>query len=290
MTLTETARQWVSAWQAGDARRVADLVTSFADPDTGDPVAGAELADHLDATFRRFPTWELEVEDIADAGSTAVLTWTLTAPHRASYLGIPVTGGQSAVRGVRGCDVLTSADDGIHVRRHYDRLAFAEALGHDARFLPPPTPDLEYGTSFRSGTDRATRPGAFTLTWLDVRDEEEGADVTLLSTEVVKSLRGSKGFLGAAIFEIGNRKYTLSAFDTLDSVRAVHGRPHQRAMRRFFRGGLCTGAYTSVWQLERDSLHLRCPSCAVMVSVVDGASCDCGWTPPPSPLFSRNEE
>ncbi|CAM2919796.1 ester cyclase [Saccharomonospora xinjiangensis] len=290
MTLTETARHWVSAWRTGSAEEVAAVIASFADPDTREPVRGEALTGHLDAVFRRFPKWTLDVETVADAGPTAVVTWTLTAPHRAPYLGIPVTGGGAEVRGVRGCDVLSLVDGEVHVRRYHDRLGIAESLGHTARFLPPPTPDMEYGTSFRAATDRTTQPGAFTLTWLDARDEEEGAEVTLLSTEVVKALRPTKGFLGAAIFEIGNRKYTLSAFDTLASVRAVHARPHQRAMRKFFKGGLCTGAYTSVWQLERDSLYLRCPSCDVMVSAAEGASCDCGWTPPPSPLFSQPEE
>ncbi|EHR62787.1 nuclear transport factor 2 family protein [Saccharomonospora cyanea] len=296
MNLTETARSWVSAWRDGSAEEVAAVVTSFADPDTPEPVTGEALRHHLDTVFLRFPKWTLEVESVADAGSTAVITWTLSAPQRASYLGIPVTGGDAAVTGVRGCDVLTLVAGQVHARRYYDRLDVADSLGHSARFLPPPTRELQYGTSFRSGTDRATRPAAFTLTWLDVRDEEEGADVTLLSTEVVRSLSTTKGFLGAAIFEIGDRKYTLSAFDSLAAVRAVHARPHQRAMRRFFRGGLCTGAYTSVWQLERDSLYVRCPSCDTMVSAppdaagADGASCDCGWTPPPSPLFPRSEE
>ncbi|WP_277681976.1 ester cyclase [Saccharomonospora azurea] len=293
MNLTETARHWVSAWRDGSTAAVAAVAASFADPDTPEPVTGEALRQHLAAVFRRFPTWDLDVESVADTGTTAVVTWTLSAPQRAPYLGIPVTGGEVAATGVRGCDVLTLVGEDVHVRRYFDRVALAEALGHHPRFLPPATGGLEYGTSFRSGTDRATRPAAFTLTWLDVRDEDEGADVTLLSTEVVKSLRTTKGFLGAAIFEIGDRKYTLSAFDSLAAVRAVHARPHQRAMRKFFRGGLCTGAYTSVWQLERDSLYVRCPSCDVMVSVpaeAEGASCDCGWSSPPNPLFPRREE
>jgi hypothetical protein len=282
MDLIETAARWAAAWRERDAAAVADAVAEFADPDTPQPVAGADLAAHVEAVLTRFPDLVLDFAPAADAGGTAVLTWTLAATHRAPYLGIPATGGAAAVTGV---DVLTVVDGAVRVRRHFDRVALASSLGHTARFLLSRDEVQEYGISARTTMGRTDYPRVLTFTYLDFRDDVEGADVDLLSTEVVKSLRASKGFLGVGTFEIGTRKYTISAFDRPESVRAVHARPHQRSLRKFFRGGLCTGAYTSVWVLERETLHLRCPDCEEVVDAGAGKTCACGTTPTPDPLF-----
>jgi hypothetical protein len=282
MDLIETAGRWTAAWRAGDPAAIADAVATFADPDTPEPVAGDGLAAHVTAVLTRFPDLALDFAAPADAGDTAVVTWTLAASHRAPYLGMPGTGGTATVVGT---DVLTAVDGAVHVRRYFDRVALAESLDFTTRFLPARDEMQEYGISARTGTGKTTYPGVITLTYLDVRDDVESPDVDLLSTEVVKSLRASQGFLGVGTFEIGTRKYTLTAFDRPESVRAVHARPHQRAMRRFLRGGLCTGAYTSVWSLERESFFLRCPDCESVVEASAGRTCECGTTPTPDPLF-----
>ncbi|KID30439.1 SnoaL-like polyketide cyclase [Prauserella sp. Am3] len=295
--MRDLARRWLDAWRAGNVADVLALTESFSDPDTGGALSGARLEAHLEAVFDRFPQWQMEADPAAAAATehTIVLDWTVTAAQRGTYLGMPAAGGHASVSGV---DVLRRVGERVAVTRHFDRLALAESLGHAARFLPRTADGFQYGISMGAGTGRAIAPGALTLTWLDVADEAEGADVNQLTYEVVKSLRHSKGFLGAAIFEIGDRRYTLSVFDSLSAVRAVHARPHQRAMRRFFRGGLCTGAYTSVWSLERDSLYLRCPVCHEVVSADQTCSCagggdserDRNAQPQAGPLFPRPEE
>ncbi|ONI90733.1 SnoaL polyketide cyclase [Saccharothrix sp. ALI-22-I] len=282
MDLIETAARWAAAWRERDAAAVAAAVAEFADPDTPEPVGGADLVAHVEAVLTRFPDLALDFAPPADAGDTAVLTWTLAATHRAPYLGMPGTGGAAAVV---GADVLTVVDGAVRVRRHFDRVALAASLGHTSRFLPAREDMQEYGVSARTATGRPDYPRVLTFTYLDFRDDVEGPEVDLLSTEVVKSLRASQGFLGVGTFEIGARKYTLTAFDRPESVRAVHARPHQRAMRKFFRSGLCTGAYTSVWTLERESFFLRCPDCQEVVDAGAGKTCACGTTPTPDPLF-----
>ncbi|GAA4443953.1 hypothetical protein GCM10023148_50960 [Actinokineospora soli] len=262
-----------AAWHGGDPDAAAAAVVTFADPDTDKPLHGHALAAHAADFMARFPG------EFTFTGGGDVLTWTLTAAHRAPYLGIPATGAALTISGV---DVVTRDDEGLHVRRHFDRVAVAEALGHQARFVPRQDGDQEFGTSSRT-PGRPGTPGALTLTWLDVRDDDESADVDLLSHEVVKSLKATKGFLGVGTFDIAGRKYTLTAFDKPESVRSVHARPHQRAMRRFFKSGLCAGAYTSVWTLDRESHHARCPTCGE--TATQARACGCGWTPDPHPLF-----
>ncbi|WP_447001772.1 ester cyclase [Saccharothrix isguenensis] len=286
--LAGAARRHSAAWIAADPAAIAAAVASFDDPDTAGPLTGDDLAGHVAAVLTRFAELELETGDPVVTGTTAVVTWTLRAVQRDAYLGMPGTGGEVEVSGV---DVLTARDGAVHVRRVFDRLAVAEVLGYTARFVPAADGEREFGVSSRTparASAAGTPAGALVLTWLDVRDDAEAADVDLLSVEIVKSLRASKGFLGATSLDVGLRKYTLTAFESVDAVRAVHARPHQRAMRRFFRSGLCTGAATGVWVPLRDSLYARCPDCGSVVTLDrehPDKSCDCGWIPIPGALF-----
>ncbi|MGW5050515.1 ester cyclase [Actinokineospora sp. NPDC004072] len=263
----------LAAWRTGDPDAAA-AVASFVDPDTDKPLSGHALAAHARGFMTRFPGG-FEFTRVA-AGCAE---WTVTTAHRDAYLGIPGTGAEITFSGT---DVLTEDAGELHVHRHFDRLAVAEALGYQGRFVPRSDGTREFGVSSRSPGSPGT-PGALALTWLSVRDGDEAADVDLLSVEVVKSMRAARGFLGVGTFDIGDRKYTLTAFDRPESVRSIHARAHQRAMRRFFRGGLCTGAYTSVWTLAKESHFARCADCGAMAAA--GKPCDCGWTPAADPLF-----
>ncbi|APU13228.1 SnoaL-like polyketide cyclase [Actinoalloteichus sp. GBA129-24] len=286
MELIEIVRAHLAAWQTGDASAVADSVASFSDPDTEEPIAGDALLAHAEQVLARFAGLRIEIEQLVPSAEVVLVSWRLTADHRSSYLGMPATGGAVAVRGT---DVVTADADGAHVVRTFDRLAVAAALGFEARFTPAADGDREFGVSSRTSVGRTTPPGVLALTWLEIRDDAEAADVDLLSVEVVKSLRASQGFLGASTFDIGRRKFTLTAFDRAESVRAVHARPHQRAMRRFFKSGLCTRALTSIWEPTAIREYARCPECDSVVTMhgvePGAAACDCGWAPEPEPLL-----
>jgi ketosteroid isomerase-like protein len=288
LDLAGVARRHMAAWSAADPAAITAAIASFDDPDTPGPLTGDDLAGHVASVLARFAELKLEADEPVVAGGTAVVTWTLRAVHRDAYLGMPGTGGEVEASGV---DVLTARDGAVHVRRVFDRLAVAEALGYTPRFVPAADGEREFGVSSRTparASSAGTPVGALVLTWLDVRDDAEAADVDLLSVEIVKSLRASKGFLGATSLDVGLRKYTLTAFESVDAVRAVHARPHQRALRRFFRSGLCTGAWTGVWVPLRDSLYTRCPDCGSVVTLDrehPDKSCDCGWIPIPGALF-----
>ncbi|WP_277209534.1 ester cyclase [Isoptericola croceus] len=277
------ATEWAGAWTARDAPRIADLADEYADPDAPHTLGGQELQDHVEQTFSRFPDLVVDFAAPLLAEGTVVLGWSARGSHRVSYLGIAPT---NRIAEFSGVDVLRVDDDGVRARRHFDRVEVAESLGHRGMFVPDGGDGMRFGYCAQVPPRRVARPGALTLTWVESRDDAEAADADLLSTEVVRSLRTTKGFLGANIFDIGRRKYTLTAFDDPASIRAVHARPHQRSMRRFFQGGLFAGAYTSVWTPVRDSLYLRCPECSTLVEHSgQQQGCECGATPAPDGLF-----
>ncbi|KAB8191014.1 hypothetical protein FH608_033425 [Nonomuraea phyllanthi] len=282
MDARKLAEEHLQAWRDGDAGAVAATAATYADPDTGGVLSGPALAAHAAATLARFRNPRFEVERVAGDQDAAAVFWTLRADHRDSYLGMPATGGEVTVTGT---DLVTAGPDGAHVRRAFDRLALAGSLGYTARFVPEADEVRQFGVSARASSGRTERPGALVLTWLEVRDDAEAAEVDLLSVEVVKSLRAARGFLGVTTFDLGDRKFTLSAFDRPESVRAIHARPHQRAMRRFFKGGLCTRVHTSVWRPISARDLARCPDCSALVQVGTDAACDCGWSPAAEPTL-----
>ncbi|WP_062355046.1 ester cyclase [Herbidospora yilanensis] len=279
MDAGKIAEAHLEAWRNADPAAVAAAVTGFQDPDTAGWLSGDALAAHAAAVLERFRNPRLQVEQVTGDTGAVTVWWTIEADHRASYLGIPGVGG---VVKIAGTDLVTA--DG-RVRRSFDRLAVAEALGYRAAFVPAADEVREFGVSARAASNRTDRPGAFTLTWLEVRDPAEAAEVDLLSVEIVKGLRASKGFLGVTTFDIGDRKYTLAAFDRPESVRAVHARPHQRAVRRFFKAGLCTRGLAGVLIPEAIREYARCADCGTVVRLGDGAACGCGWTPGDVPLL-----
>nr|WP_062330457.1 ester cyclase [Herbidospora sakaeratensis] len=279
MDARKIAEAHLEAWRNADPAAVAATATMFQDPDTGGWLSGDALAAHAASVLERFRNPRLQVDQVTGDADAVTVWWTIEADHRTSYLGIPGVGG--VVR-FAGTDLVTAEG---RVRRCFDRLAVAEALGCRAAFVPAADELHEFGVSARVASTRTDRPGAFTLTWLEVRDPAEAAEVDLLSVEIVKGLRASKGFLGVATFDVGDRKYTLAAFDRPESVRAVHARPHQRAVRRFFKAGLCARALTSVLIPEVVREYARCADCGAVVRPGDGAACGCGWTPGDVPLL-----
>jgi hypothetical protein len=122
----KVAEEHLAAWSAGDAEAVAASVASYADPDSGGVLAGDGLVAYAAGVLARFAGPRFLVDRVTGGEDAVTVSWTLRADHRGAYLGMPATGGTVAVSGT---DLVTLGRDGAHVRRIYDRLALAEALG-----------------------------------------------------------------------------------------------------------------------------------------------------------------
>lgn len=266
MTATTTPAAYLEAWQTGDIDTVCAAMTSFADPDHQDPATGPALREHVTEFLQAFPRPVFEVRRVVDGA----VFWTMTAVHRGAYLGIAPTNAEVRLTGV---DELA---DGAVVR-YFDRTALTDQL-HAAR----DTGGFEFGSGARLAGGTTGVPGALAFTRLTVRDDEEAAKADQLTAEILKALKPSKGFLGGMTVDLGVDKYTVSAFTDATAVRAVHSRAHQRAVRRFFTGGLCVGSLVSVWAPVSHVEFNRC-DCGQVTRA--GETCRCGTTPPPRPTI-----
>ena len=85
--------------------------------------------------------------------------------------GNPPTGGTVALP---GADFIAVEGDKIRsVQGYFDRRAFVEQLGLQVIVQPRSVGPFSFGSSVRAQSGKRTKPGAFSLTWIQVRSEEE---------------------------------------------------------------------------------------------------------------------
>jgi hypothetical protein len=145
---------------------------------------------------------------------------------------------------------------------------------------------FQFGTAARACAGSTRTPGAFSLTWIDVRSDEEAEEIRLTAAAVAEELATEPGFISWMGLEIGSRLYTITAWESPDAVGAVmRNRTHQAVIRRFFTGNLGAAAGTGVWRPDHlNALWMRCPACATMTdrAQADGI-CPCGELLPEAP-------
>jgi hypothetical protein len=154
------------------------------------------------------------------------------------------------------------------VQGYFDRRAFAEQLGLQVRIQPHALGPLRFGYGLRMTTGKRTRPGAFSVTWLDAPDEATREDVGNRSRRVYAELAGTPGVIGVVSAAVGERMVTTTAWEDADGPRRLlREGAHREAMDWFFGPNGCTAAQTSVWVPERlNALVVRCAACGALES------------------------
>ena len=95
---------------------------------------------------------------------------------------------------------------------------------------------------------------------------------------VVAELLETPGFISWLGVTVGDRMYTITAWDSLDDPAALRrSTAHTDAMARFFGPELARGGQTGVWAPHRlDGMWVRCDACGEMVLGEGPARCRCG--------------
>jgi hypothetical protein len=108
---------------------------------------------------------------------------------------------------------------------------------------------MQFGIGNRVETGRDARPGAFTVTWIEVDPEHQMALMDAAGGVVTEQL-GNDDYLGTCFATVGRRNYTFSAWTTPEAAQeALRGQAHRGAMKLAETGGLGDNArgVTSVW-------------------------------------------
>jgi hypothetical protein len=128
-------------------------------------------------------------------------------------------------------------------QRTYDSLTSRARSVSAVVSFPDPVPDpvtlVEVG--------RPGLPGCLTVTAIDLLDEEVPAADELVN-QIMGTLVDHEGYLGSLFATTaGGRNFTVTAWSSVDDIKALRANAHGAAMRAFFNESLGSRVMTSVW-------------------------------------------
>jgi len=290
MDTLEAARRYFDAWNRRDPGAVLATLApggTYRDPLTGGPISGAAFAGYMNGLFAAFPDLSFTTPSVGLAApDLAAAQWIMRGTNLGSMNGLPPTG---KVVELPGADFIRVADGKIRsVEGYFDSKAVPEQLGLQAIVQPKAIGPFTFGTSVRAWAGKTAKPGAFSVTALQARNDDDVARVSEQSRQIATEMLGMPGFLGWVGVTVGDRMLTITAWDDPEGPRQLmKGGQHGEAVKTFFKdvGG---GGFTGVFVPERiNTMWVRCPSCQRMADhAARQGTCGCGAVlPAPIPYW-----
>ena len=272
------------AWNEHDGSGVAALFVpggTYLDPTLPTAVIGDAIATMVNTLCTGFPDLRFDVEPPVVAGNQVVSRWRMRGTNRGPFPGVPqATHGTCDLSGV---DVIVIGPDGItSVEGYFDQKTLVEQLGLQTFVTPVNTWPAAFGTSRRVNLDNVALPGAISVTWIEVTNEAEAAEMLARGRDVIESLAAEPAFLGLISSEVGTHLTNVNAWTSPQAAEAALARsaPHRDGINRVMQGGLGMRGFTSIWQPYRlNPQFARCADCSTYTPIPNGArsaTCECG--------------
>lgn len=291
MTPLEIAQEYFDAWNQRDATAVLATLGSegtYADPMTKGPIRGTALASYINGLVAAFPDLSFEIASVGLAAPDLVAAqWIMRGTNTGSMMGLPPTGRRIEVP---GADFIRVSGDSIaSVQGYFDSRAVPDQIGLQVVVQPHAVGPFSFGTAVRAWAGASAQPGAFSITTIQARTEEESREVAERSRQIATEMLSLPGFLGFVGVTLGDRMMTITAWADAESPRQVMSRGHHGdAVQQFFGGGLGGGGFTSVFVPGRiNTMWVRCGSCQRMANhATSHGLCTCGEAlPEPIPYW-----
>ena len=281
--------RYFDAWNMRSADAVLAAMQSggtFEDPMTGGPLSGDELARHAAGLFEAFPDLSFEIVSQTDIGPRSVAAqWVMRGTNTGPMGGSPPTG--KAVE-LAGADFISTDGDRVtSVKGYFDSVEVVRQLGMQVIIQTAGAGPLQFGTSAYLGMGRQAPPGAFSITSLRVHSEAEVEKVRAYGERILREMPTMKGFIGAVTGRAGSHMFTVTAWDSPDDVKQIHGGAHRDAVRSFFGPDFVSAGTTSVWTPHRiNAVWVRCGECGAMSATQgNGSKCRSGHVLPDQPPY-----
>ena len=280
MQPTEVARQYIEAWNSRSPMTITGMFVdggTYTDPVTGGPLTGSAIGNFAGGLFDAFPDLSFDIVSNAETASGVVLEWIMRGTNTGAFSGLPPTGARIAQPGI---DVIrVSGDKVASVLGYFDRQTMLDQLGLQVIVQPHQAGPITFGVSTRVRSGSTATPGAFTLTMVDARSDEEVQQIRLYSRRILLGMPAMPGFLSFLGVIVARRMYTITAWTGPEEARAVlRDQSHREASSEFHHGELGTAFHSSIWApLHFSARWTRCPSCGRMHGVKPGdTACGCG--------------
>jgi steroid delta-isomerase-like uncharacterized protein len=284
------AQSYFDAWNRHDAAGIVALFTAggtYTDP-LAPGLTGAAIGNYAAGLWESFPDLAFEVGDTTLSGPGMVAAqWLMKGTNTRPFRGLPPS--DRAV-------VLPGADfiriDGERIRSvtgYFDGGEVPRQLGMQVVVQPSAIGPFRWGTSVAVPGEKRTRPGAFSITSLNVRTDEEANQVREASRQIALETMKMPGFLGFMAMSVGDRFMTVTAWEDPENARRVmRESTHVQAVKGFMGPRLAAGGFTSVWTLGRfNATWIRCLHCGRMADYDNGEDrkCGCGQGLPEPPPY-----
>ena len=200
--------------------------------------------------------------------------------------GLPPTRASIALPGV---DVIILNGSGLaSVQGYFSESTLLNKLGAQGGVRPRSSEPVAFGVAIRVRTDRRRTPGAISLTWIDIRSEEEHDEVLQRSHAVVSDMTQMAGFLGWIGVRVGKREYTITGWADPQDVAELGRKPqHREAVERIFGSDLAS-ATTPASGCPTTSIRSvsAARDAGDWTFVANSTNCACGAkVPPPQPFL-----
>ncbi|MFZ0712346.1 MAG: ester cyclase [Terrimicrobiaceae bacterium] len=290
MNALAVAQRYFDAWIHRDADGIVDIFTedgTYSDPTAGDCISREATSAYAKGLWDAFPDLTFEIISNAETGvDTVAAQWSMRGTNTGSLQGLPPTGRLVVIP---GADFIRVEGDKIRsVRGYFDSRAVPDQLGLQVVVQPNAIGPFAFGTSAMVQTGSNVKPGAFSVTMLQARSDDEVQQLSALSQEIVQEMLGMKGFISWMGTKVGHRMTTVTAWETPEDHRQLHsGGTHPEAVRKFRGPDLAAGGMTSVWSSGRFNTYVRCLVCGQMVHLETAeGKCLCGEAlPEPLPYW-----
>ena len=290
MTAIDAAQRYFEAWNRRDPSGVVSTFTetgTYTDPTTNGELTGQAIAGYSAGLFAALPDLSFEVVSIAPAGEdTVAAQWVMNGTNTGSFAGLPPTGRSVSLP---GADFIAVEGDKVSsVQGYFDQKTFVEQLGLQVIVRPYSIGPVSFGSSVYLQSGKGTKPGAFSLTVIEVGSDEEVAEVQQRGQAIFQQVAQSPGFISAVTANVGHQLFTITAWEDAESPKPLlRGGAHKEAMDRFFGPDFAVGGMTSVWVPDRiNAMWVRCTACGQMTDYekLEG-KCQCGQLLPEHPPY-----
>jgi steroid delta-isomerase-like uncharacterized protein len=289
MSALNAAKRYFDAWNRRSSADIVAIIQSggtYEDPLTGGPLSGSAIAQYAGGLFEAFPDLSFEIVSAAETGPNSVAAqWVMRGTNMGPLNGAPPSGRTVTLP---GADFLaTNGDMVVSVNGYFDSAEVPRQLGLQVIVQPTSIGPVQLGTSVYLATGKPTRPGAFSITSLRIRSEEEQEKVRNYSQRIMQEMPGMSGFISAVTGRAGSHMFTVTAWESPDDTRQMRGGAHREAMDSFYGPDFTYGGVTSVWTPHRlNTVWVRCSACGEMSATQgSGSTCRSGHTLPDPPPY-----
>ena len=288
MDTPTVVKKYFDAWTRRDPAAIVDTFVeggTYTDPVSG-VIAGQAIADYAADLFAAFPDLSFEVTSPGTMdGGTWAAQWLMRGTNTGSLKGMPPTGKPVAVP---GADFIVIEGGRVRsVNGYFDSRAVPDQLGLQVIVQPRAVGSVTFGYGLAMQSGKLSKPGAISLTSLQVRSDQEVEEVRGYSRRMYGDIAKMPGFISLLTAGVGHRLYTVTAWESAEDTRQIHqSEAHRQAMERFYSADFTAGGMISVWVPAHISMFVRCNACKKMSDYEKTAGrCACGAEMPVPPPY-----